>query len=159
MVFNLTSLSGLSRSYHEFSLYFILPYIGKVYSSNWSFVIEIKTTLTLNLAMVFYQSVPIYFLNCIYISIHKGTKYLLIILGTTTALLAHNWYPSKVCQFCSYLEIKNRHVYDLMNTKILLKKWETMYKDKAQSVLLQVESFPRCLLVTLSATFLVWPLP
>eukprot|EP00088_Acartia_fossae_P049357 TRINITY_DN5433_c0_g1_i9.p1 TRINITY_DN5433_c0_g1~~TRINITY_DN5433_c0_g1_i9.p1 ORF type:complete len:405 (-),score=32.46 TRINITY_DN5433_c0_g1_i9:514-1728(-) len=43
MVFNLTSLSGLSRSYHEFSLYFILPYIG-----------------------------------------------------TTTALLAHNWYPSKV---------------------------------------------------------------
>jgi UDP-N-acetylglucosamine--dolichyl-phosphate N-acetylglucosaminephosphotransferase len=43
MVFNLTSLNGLSRSYHEFSLYFILPYIG-----------------------------------------------------TTTALLVHNWYPSKV---------------------------------------------------------------
>jgi len=43
MVFNLTSLSGLSRSYHQFSLYFIMPYIG-----------------------------------------------------TTSALLVHNWYPSKV---------------------------------------------------------------
>lgn len=43
MVFNLTSLSGLSKSYHELSLYFILPYIG-----------------------------------------------------TTSALLVHNWYPSKV---------------------------------------------------------------
>jgi len=43
MVFNLTSLSGLSSSYHQFSLYFIMPYIG-----------------------------------------------------TTSALLVHNWYPSKV---------------------------------------------------------------
>jgi len=43
IIFNITSLSGMSRNYHEFSLYFMLPY----------------TT-------------------------------------TTIALLAHNWYPSKV---------------------------------------------------------------